>query len=159
MEQSFTKTEYLKLTRFCGEELYPIKTADWYFYKNEDTNANELWLEISTNEGHQLSEDTQYLNGRPHWELTFQLDDLNINDLTSGLKLEIIESYNETLEDNVTNFYYCEHEATDNNHFEIIDKKDNRLLIRLTGEVTDINYYDGSKPKNKIFVETWFEKK
>jgi hypothetical protein len=34
----------------------------------------------------------------------------------------------------------------------------NRLLFRLTGEVEDVNYYDGSKPKNKIFVQTWFEK-
>lgn len=156
MEQENTK--YLKLIRFCGEELYPIEKATWHYYKNDNLNRNELWLEIQTDHGHQLSEDTKTLNAKPHWELTVRLENLTQSDLKAGFKAQIKNGYDENIHYCTTNFYYCEHEQTDDNHIEIIKDQGDRLLFKVTGKVTDVNYYDGSKPKNKILVETWFDK-
>jgi len=147
----------LKLTRFCGEEFYPIIKATWQIYKDEDENMNELWLEVKADFGIILHEDTQYLKAKPSWELTFRAENLNVNDLTTGFRAEIPCGYNEDLDDSLSNFYYCEHKSSDNNIIEILGTEENRLLIRVTGEITDVNYYDGSKPKNKIFLETWFD--
>ena len=150
------KTKYGQV--LCGEEFYPIESAKWHFSESEDEGASKLWLDIQADYGQQLSEDTKTLNGQPHWELTIPLNNsLKVGNLNGGLKTEIKDGYNEEIGDYATNFYYCEHEKTDNNQIEIIERIENRLLIRLTGEVTDINFCDGSKPKNKIFVETWFE--
>ena len=147
----------LKLTRFCGDEFYPVNKATWHIYENEDDNINELWLDVEADYGIILSEDTKALNAEPHWELTYRHENLNTNDLVTGFRAVIPDGYDNDIDDTVTNFYYCEHEASDNNVIEILATEGNRLLIRLTGEVTDVNYYDGSKPKNKIFIETWFD--
>jgi hypothetical protein len=119
---------------------------------------NELWLEIDTDFGIVLHEDTESLDAKPHWELTFRAENLNVNDLTANFRAEIPEGYDEDLGESLTNFYYCEHEPSDNNIIEVLATEESRLLIRVTGEITDVNYYDGSKPKNKIFVEAWFDK-
>lgn len=157
MDQKHT-IDNLKLTRFCVEELYPIKTATWHFYENEAEETNEIWLKIETDFGIQLSDDTKELAATPHWELTIREKNLALNDLKIGFKAEIKDGYDDDLDETLTNFYYCEHEQTDNNKIEILDKKDTKILFKITGEVPDVNYYDGSKPKNQIYVETWFDK-
>jgi hypothetical protein len=126
MGKELDEKPYLKLTRFCGEELYPIETATWFYSKNEDDNINELCLDIRTDYGHQLSEDTKTLGGQPHWELTIRLQNLKVSDLNVGFKTEISNGYDEDIEDHLTNFYYCEHEQTDNNSIEIVEKQGNR---------------------------------
>lgn len=147
---------YLRLIRFCGEELYPIESATWQ-YQEGDEDGNELWLEINAGPGTQLSDDTKSLNGQPHWELTVRAEKLDLAALKSGFKAEILFGYDEKRGESLTNFYYCEHDPSDNNQLEILEKKGNRILFRISGEVEDVNYYDGSKPMNKILVEAWFE--
>jgi hypothetical protein len=149
----------LKLTRFCGEELYPIKTATWHFYKDgeDEDGVNQIWLEIETGVGIQLSNDTKELGAEPSWELTIRLKNLQPSDLEIGFKTHIENGCDEDSGDSATNFYYCEHQPTDNNKIEILDKRGTTILFRITGEVTDVNYYDGSKPKNRIYVEAWFD--
>jgi len=120
---------------------------------------NELWLEIEADCGIILSEDTKSLGAEPSWELTYRHENLAINDLIMGFRAEIPNGYDDEIDDSVTNFYYCEHEPSDSNVIEILVTEGNRLLIRVIGEITDVNYYDGSKPKNKVFVETWFDAK
>jgi hypothetical protein len=149
----------LKLIRFCGEELYPINKATWHIYKNEEDNINELWLDIEAGIGIVLHEDTEYAKAKPHWELTYKAKNLDENNLQVGFKAEIPNGYDDEEDDTVTNFYYYEHEPTDNNTIEILAVENNRLLIRVIGETMDVNYYDGSKPLNKLSVETWFEYK
>lgn len=56
----------------------------------------------------------------------------------------------------MTNFYYCEHENTESNMIEVLAADEERLLLRLTGETIDVNFYDGSKLRTKLSVETWF---
>lgn len=152
--------DILKLTRFCGEELYPVSEATWHIYEDDSGEPNELWLEIRLGKGTQLHEDTELLAAKPHWELTYRKNGLEADLLQNGFVAEILQSYNEQADDYDTNFYYCEHEGTDDNRIEVLDRDEqNRLLIRVTGETQDVNFYDGSKPKNKLIVETWFEQK
>jgi len=148
----------LKLTRFCGEEFYPIKKAIWQIFEDVESNINELWLNIETDFGTVLHEDTKELEAQPHWELLFRAENLNVNDLTTGFRAEIPCGYSEDFfNGSLASFYYCEHEPSDNNVIEILATEGTRLLIRIMGEITDVNYYDGSKPKNKILIEAWFE--
>lgn len=56
------------------------------------------------------------------------------------------------------NLYYMEHQPTMNNKMEIIEVEGERLKIRLTGMTEDVNYYDGSKPKNTMELVAWFDK-
>jgi hypothetical protein len=65
----------LKLSRFCGDELYPITTATWEVFEDGDEPC-ELWLEIEAGRGTQLHDDTSELDAEPHWELTFVSDSL-----------------------------------------------------------------------------------
>jgi hypothetical protein len=82
---------------------------------------------------------------------------LDNSDLRIGFKAEIPNGYDKEIDDTITNFYYCEHQQTDNNLIEILKTDGEKLYVRITGETMDVNYYDGSKPNNKIIVETWFE--
>ena len=55
------KESFVKLTRFCGEELYPITEAKWKLYETNEGPC-QLWLEIHAVHGTQLHEDTQLLS-------------------------------------------------------------------------------------------------
>ncbi|MDO5105255.1 hypothetical protein [Capnocytophaga sp.] len=143
---------YLKLLRFSGEELYPIEKATWHFYEDEDNeNENAVWLEIGCESGIQLAEDTKELDQQPYWELTIRKKNLQKSDLTAGFRCETEYDIEESL------FQYCECEETEDTSVEILDREGSRILFRIEGEVTDVNYYDGSKPANKIIVEAWFD--
>lgn len=157
-EQPNTKPPILTLKRFCGEEHhYPIKQASWSIYYDEDLEMNNLCLLIEADYGTVLSEDTESLAAQPNWELNFIDKKLSKEAIKAGFRAEIPDGYEDDLNGYITNFYYCEHEQTDDNIIEILAVDNNRLLIRLQGETTDVNFYDGSKPLNKIFAETWFE--
>ena len=145
----------LRLIRFCGEECFPIIKATWFINKNDE--FDELCFEIEAAEGIILSEDTKELNAEPGWQLTYAVKKLDESDLKTGFKAEIPSGYDDDMDDAVTNFYYCEHQQTDNNVIEIIKRDGEKLYARITGETMDVNYYDNSKPNNKIIVETWFE--
>lgn len=150
--------EKLKLTRFCGEEYYPVKEAVWRYFEGdkEEDEPDQLCLDISMEAGENLSEDTAGLNASPSWEVNYS-GSFDKNDIRQGFKAHFLDSLDEAYEEELTNFYYCEHEPSWNNTIEVLDKDENgRLRIRLTGEITDVNYYDGSKPSNKIYLETWF---
>ena len=41
---------------------------------------------------------------------------------------------------------------------EVIEVDGKRLKIWLTGLTEDVNYYDGSKPKNTMELVAWFDK-
>lgn len=56
----------LRLLRFCGEEIYPVKVATWYLSEDKESYMNELWLEIKADYGTLLHEDTAYLKSNLH---------------------------------------------------------------------------------------------
>ena len=134
----------LILKRFCGEEYYPLESASWSIWKDH------LLVEMNFTAGENLHEDTEYLEQEPSWELCFTLENEKL--LVPGLVLE-----NKDNEENETNFYYCEHNLTYDNRLEILDREDDRLLLKITGICCDVNYYDGSKGNDSLEITLWID--
>ena len=149
----------LKLKRYCGDEFFPITKAAWHI-SVDDELGNELWLEIETDYGIILHKEFEagydpesYI--QPKWEL-YYCEKINLQE--SHLKVGFRGEIPLGLEDReFTNFYYYEHGPTDKNIIEVLERKGDRLHISVTGEVEDVAFYDGSKPKTKLSVEAWFD--
>ena len=136
----------LIVKRFCGDEFYPLEHANWYFI------GNTLWIDMAFKQGTQLHEDTEFLEQEPTWEVSFKVDSEEM--LQKGM---IVENSNENDEDAI--FYYCEHNPTYKNRLEILDREDNKLHIKISGECCDINYYDGSKGNDYLEITAWIDKR
>ena len=123
----------LYLTRFCGMERYPVETATWNIIEGDGTEdaPDILCLEIN------------------FYSLKIPADSLE-----PGFCLEQPNQE----EDVDGNLYYMEHQPTMDNKMEVIEVDGKRLKIRLTGLTEDVNYYDGSKPKNTMELVAWFDK-
>jgi len=149
----------LFLDRFCGREEYPVEAAMWSLYRDEFDyeEVSNLCLRVRAGAGTILHEDTQTLNGRPHWEVNLVQTRLEREALVDGAVFEVPEGYDESLDGHLTNFYYCEHEGSERNRIEVLAADGDRLRIRLTGETVDVNFGDGSKPPTRLSVECWFE--
>ena len=146
----------LYLTRFCGKERYPVETATWNIIEGDGTEdaPDMLCLEIDFGRGDGLHEDTAYLEAEPSWEVNFYSLKIPADSLEPGFCLEQPNQE----EDVDGNLYYMEHQPTMDNKMEVIEVDGKRLKIRLTGLTEDVNYYDGSKPKNTMELVAWFDK-
>jgi len=153
-----TSNQELILDRFCGREVHPITSATWNLYRDDELERMTLCIHIEAGPGSTLHEDTKELDAEPWWELNVVEADLSDASLTAGSKWTLPDGYDESRGGNLTNFYYCEHESSDDNQIEILAVDGDRLLIRLTGETIDVNFYDGSKDPTKLLVETWFSR-
>ena len=69
---------------------------------------------------------------------------------------EIPSGYDDDHQECITNFYYCEHEASEENRIQILSVSEHSVRARITGTTIDINFYDGSKPATQLEVETAF---
>ena len=150
------KTPELKLNRFCGEEIFPVKSAKWSFFYDEYVDSNNFSLEIEAKEGTVLGKDTKKHKIKPSWEINCYSNDLNRKDIVPGLKVELLEGFDKETDTDITNFYYFEHQTTNDNKIEILESDGNKLLIRLTGKTTDVDF-DGSKPETELSAEIWFD--
>jgi len=146
----------LLMKRFNGDEKYKIKTATWNLYK--DNGLMNLCFLVESEEAIAQSEDTASFFQLLNWELNLVGKTIEENHLKGGFAAKIPEAYNEELDGWLTNFYFAEHEGSENNCIEILDRRYDELLIRITGEINDVNYYDGSKPRSKVVVQAWFKK-
>ena len=135
----------LAIKRFCGDELYPLESSKWYII------GHTLWIDLAFAQGSQLHEDTEYLAEEPTWELSFKIDDETI--LKKGT---VLENANES--DEGAYLYYCEHNPTYKNRLKILDRIDDKLLVRISAECCDINFYDGSKGNDVLELTAWVEK-
>jgi len=91
------------------------------------------------------------------WELNLVEDVIEDKEIEAGFTAQIPEAYDESRNGWITNFYFAEHEGSENNHISILDRCGDELFVKITGEIIDVNYYDGSKPNSKIAVRTWFK--
>lgn len=148
--------QILYLSRFCGIETYPVKQAVWELIEGDGTEEDPdmLCLGMRFARGNHLHEDTRSLRAEPFWEINFYKIKISMNILQIGFDLE---QPNEANEVDAT-FYYLEHQPTRNNRMEILARDGNRLKIRVSGSTEDVNYYDGSKPENRLQLTAWFEK-
>ena len=138
----------LIIKRFCGEEVYPLESAAWSIW-NSAVLCVEMWFE----EGKNLHDDTKALAQAPGWELYFNIPPMDEEDVKPGMVLE--EKDNRTDE---THFYYCEHLPTRNNRIEVLGRDGDRLLLKITGECCDINFYDGSRGNDILEITAWIDK-
>ena len=157
-EPTTTPKVDLILDRFCGREKHPVAKATWNLYPNEKLGMMNLCLLVEAGRGTLLHDDTEALDAEPWWEVDVLETHLSASSLVPGAKFSVPSGFDETRGGYITNFYYCEHESTDNNAVEILAVEDTRLLIRITGETIDVNFYDGSKSPTKLFIETWFNR-
>ncbi len=146
MDNNFLNTLILK--RFCGDEHYPLQSAVWSIW-----DGRVFGVEMYFDEGTDLHEDTEYLAQEPSWELYFNVPGMKEEDVSKGLILEEKDN-----REDETHFYYCEHLTTENNRLEVLNRDEDRILARITGECCDVNYYDGSKGNNTLEITVWIDK-
>ena len=146
----------LILDRFCGREIHTITSATWNLYRDDELERMTLCIHLEAGPGSTLHEDTKELDAEPWWELNLVEEDLSEASLAAGSQWTLPDGYDESRGGSLTNFYYCSHEPSDDNHIEILAVDGDRLLLRLSGETIDVNFYDGSKDTTKIHTETWF---
>lgn len=147
----------LSMARFCGPETYEIEDAQWNLYRDEEDGVMNLWLSVQCGAAIRQCKDTEEIGGEPDWELNLVAPKLTRSELVPGFKASIPVGYDDAQGGWITNFYFSEHNGSDKNTIEILEEDGTRLRIRITGEIIDVNYYDDSKPKSKLVVETWFE--
>ena len=147
--------EELLVNRFLGLEVYHIETAEWNLYRDDEDGRMNLWVSIDCDRAIKQFEDTEYTNTIPNWEINLIEPEIVI---AEGFEGTVPEGYDESRGGWITNFYAGSHDGSDKNTVQILKKDGDRLLIRLTGEIVDPNFYDDSKPRSKLLVETWFTK-
>ncbi|MEP7286534.1 MAG: hypothetical protein ABI947_12280 [Chloroflexota bacterium] len=140
------------LHRFNGDEEFALGPANIHI--GHDENGSWLGLEAYTN-GTVIKSlpDTEELYGRPHAFISAAVS--QTKDLV-GVKLSVSTSYDDSLEDYISRFYYLRHESLDANEVEFLSRRKDKYLVRWTGQTPDVNYYDGSKPDTYIEIEGWF---
>jgi hypothetical protein len=148
----------LVLERFNGIEIYPVELAEWNLYKDKENGRMNLWIALSAGGAIKQQKDTEPLHAEPNWELNLVEQSLPEKLIKPGFTAVIPESYDESRDGWITNFYYCEHEGTDKNTIEVVEVDGNRVRFRLFGETIDVNYYDGSKPATKLSADVWFDR-
>lgn len=101
------------------------------------------------------SADTEFTIVIPFWELNLVEPEIEI---AEGIEAAIPEAYDDDRIGWLTNFYTTRHDGSEGNVIRILQIDGDRLLIRLTGEIVDPDYYDDSNPRSRLLVETWFVK-
>ncbi len=148
------KTDLLRLTRFNGVELFSVTEARYSIYDDDGTTFVVFRVEAPTPV--QLLEDTEELQGSPFWELVWRAPAASQVTIAADSVFEIPSGYDDDYEEHVTNFYYCEHEGSDENCIQILTVSEVSVRARITGITIDVNFYDGSKPPTRLEVETEF---
>ncbi len=139
------RTGTLVIRRFCGEEYYPLQSGTWSIW-----DGRVFCVEMDFGEGTCLHEDTEYLAQEPLWELYFDMP-------SPEVEVGTIFTDEQNREDE-THLYYCEHYPTEKNRVEVLERDGERMLLKITGECCDVNYYDGSKGNDELEITVWLDK-
>jgi hypothetical protein len=145
----------MTLHRFNGDEIYTVESATIEHYKAADGSFTVTFRAETGSTPIQTLSDTEELKAQPWAEWTLTLSKTPAIALRPGGKFSIPEGHSAEA-GYVTNLYYCEHETMDENEIEVIERDGLRVRARITGMATDVNYYDGSKPRTKVVVEADF---
>jgi hypothetical protein len=143
------------LHRFNGDEEYSVDRATILAVHDED--GFRLWFEADT-DGICLKTlpDTIGLPGRPKAEVAVAIKQVEPQRL-AGSKFSVPTAYDEDIDDHVASIYYLEHEDLNDNEIEVISKDGDVFHVRWTGTTTDVNYYDGSKPRTRVEIDAKFK--
>jgi len=146
----------ITLHRFNGDEIYAVESATIEHYKDEDGFYLVTFRAEAGKTPIQTLPDTESLRAQPFTEWTLTLPKLPGVLFRVGSVFTIPKGYREQARDYVTNLYYCEHEPMDENEIVVLERDRLRVRARITGMATDVNHYDGSKPRTKVVVEADF---
>ena len=140
----------LTLHRFNGDEVFNVSEAEIRYFVEE----NHVIVDFQVNTDDKPLKtlpDTESLNGWPNgaWQLSVPSFD---PDNLVGKTFSIPQGYDEETEDYLTNFYYVEHETIDDNEIVVLGREGEKFQCQIKGKVTDVNYYDGSKPRTEVVI-------
>jgi len=143
------------LHRFNGDEVYEVQRATILPVHDED--GFRLWFEAET-DGVCLKSlpDTAILRGQPKAEVAVGVKKVEPTRLV-GRKFSVPAAYDEEIDDHVSSIYYVEHEDLDDNQIEVTARDEDVFHVRWTGTTTDVNYYDGSKPRTRVEIDASFK--
>ena len=148
-------TDIPTLHRFNGVEQFIISSAPALVVPDGDTVRLHLEIEADLPPLASLP-DTAPLAAQPGTEVAIQRPAADLGSL-AGRRYSVPRSWDGEREDSVSRFYYCEHEAIDDNVIEFTERRGNWVHARWTGITTDVNWYDGSKPATRVEVVAWFK--
>jgi hypothetical protein len=142
------------LHRFNGDEVYCFEKAILRAYSTERGVA--LWFEVSADANAiRRCEDTAEMGRSPSAEVGIDLPELDANQLV-GREFVIPGTQSDDEDSCNSLLYYCAHEALRENHITVLSQTGDRFWLRWTAVVSDVNYYDGSKPPTKVEIEGEF---
>ena len=143
------------LHRFNGDEEYEVERAT--IFAVHDRDELRLWFEADT-DGVCLKSlpDTESLRAKPKAEVAVGLKKVEPARLV-GKKFSVPAAYDEEIDDHVASIYYVEHEDLDDNEVEVVARDGDVFQVRWTGTTTDVNYYDGSKPRTRVEIVAAFK--
>ncbi len=145
--------EELWINRFLGLEIYHIETAEWNLYHDDEDGRMNLWVMLDCDRAIKQFKDTEYTNTIPNWEINLIESEIMV---AEGFEDTVPEGYDEGRGGWIAKFYAGSHDGIDKNTVKILRVDGDKLLLRLTGEIVDPNFYDDSKPRSNLLVETWF---
>jgi len=142
------------LRRFNGDEIYLVKRATMGAFKEDE--SIDLFLYVDTKvKPIQALPDTAELKQHPNAEVYITLKKLDASKLV-GRRFSVPVAYSEEKEDHVACIYYCEHQDLNENVVRILEQDGSKFLVHWTGNTTDVNYYDESRPRTKVEIKAWF---
>ena len=143
------------LHRLNGDEEYEVQRAT--ILAVHDEHGFRRWFEAET-DGVCLNSlpDTETLHRHPRAEVAVGLKKIEPTCLV-GKRFTVPADYDEDIGDDVGLIYYVEHENLDEKEIEIVGRDGDSFQVRWTGTTTDVNYYDGSRPRTLVWIVAGFE--
>jgi hypothetical protein len=144
----------LTISRFNGIEVFQISTIIAQFKEVE--NKKYLKLSVKTDAALQVVHDTVNLRALPNAEIFIEVDSFDKN-LLEHAQFQIAKGYDPANRDFIAaSFYYTEHQELNDNVVEIRHVSGDKYRLTWSAETQDVNFYDGSKPKSKVLVQSEF---
>jgi hypothetical protein len=150
-------TALLELQRLNGTESYEVEAAHCNAYPRD--GATEVVFVLKCAKAIATLPDTAELQARPRLEIGFVTPKLISEALGAGAEYNGIPAFDDSLDEWMTNLYYCEHEGVDGVGVIIEAADAESVTATIEGMTVDVNYYDGSKPAAKVLVRAVFQKK
>lgn len=148
-------SEAWSIVRFDGTEAYEVASATWNTYAERGVEYATFLVRAGAPEAARA--DPGEPAAQPFWELTVVGGETPVV-LAPGTALVIPAGLDESRDEYVVDFYYAEHEVSDENRIEILSVDGDTLRARITGTAVDPHYYDGSRPRARLEVTTTFRR-
>ena len=146
----------MKLQRFNGDELFNVETATVDYYVEEDGKFATTFRADAATPAIETLSDTIELHAKPFTEIMLSLTKHPGVALLAGRSYSLSHGLDDASGEHLTNFYYYEHELMHNIEITVIKRHLDRAQLRITGTITDVNCYDGSKPPAKVIIDAEF---